>query len=55
MKYLLHSCKYDKGYNKDEYNGSAVVEIYGVVCEVIDTVEQCITPRNNVIHGNKIM
>jgi hypothetical protein len=26
-----------------------------LLCEVIDTVEQCITPRNNVIHGNKIM
>ena len=40
---------------KDEYNGSTVVKIHEVACEVIDTVEQCITPRNNVIHGNKIM
>jgi hypothetical protein len=39
-------------YNKEEDNGPAVVEIHVVGGEVKDTVEKCITPRSNGIHGS---
>ena len=51
MTCILRFCKYGKFYDKNEDSGPAVVEIHGVAIEDIDTVEQCITARNNGIHG----